>query len=110
MKRIVMFSLSVLLLVLISMLGSGGNAFATTPTPPPADVVILVCSTATSAINVSAFSVSTSVTSPTIAVGDSCAQDLALLINAGLRIRNVQTTTTGLVYTLVSGEVFGKLQ
>jgi len=108
MKRIVLFSLSVLVLVLISMLGSGGNAFATPPTPPPADVAILACSTATSPILVSAFSVSASLTAPTIAVGDSCAQDLALLKNAGLWIRNVQTTATGIVYTLVSGEVFWK--
>lgn len=102
MKRMIVFSLTLLLLASVSLCVSGSNAFAwNNGTPTPAQVAILDCSVAAPNILVAGFSTSTNVT-VTLAVGDQCAQDLAALVTAGLKIKNVQTVGTNLVYTLIS--------
>jgi hypothetical protein len=76
--------------------------------PPPAAVANLDCSVtppappAAGTILVAGFSTSTNVTvTPTL--GEQCAQALADLLTAGLKIKHVQTVgSTNIVYTLVS--------
>ena len=121
MKRIVVFLVSFLLLVFVSISGSGNNAFAKDHnwSPPPPQVVNLVCSVITtndpttdppttkSAFQVLAFSETTNVTAA-LKVGDECAMDLANLLAAGLKIKNVQAVPMAagngsVVYTLVNG-------
>jgi hypothetical protein len=102
MKGIIVFLLS--LLVFVSIAGSSNIAFAKDHgSSSAAAVAILDCTvSAPPAITVSAFSI-TNVT-VTIAPSDDCAADLAALLNAGLKVKNVQTLgTTNVVYTLVNG-------
>jgi hypothetical protein len=101
MKEPFVFLLPLLFFAMISISGSGSNAFAagSSESPVPADVAILTCSTVCPT-KVTAFTAGASVTAVTIKVGDDCAGDLELLFKAGLGIRNVQTNSTGLVYTL----------
>ncbi|HAM50085.1 MAG TPA: hypothetical protein DCP92_05090 [Nitrospiraceae bacterium] len=116
MKKVMVVLLS--LLAFVSISESGANASGKgTFTPPPADVAILVCSVtpipatppaagaAALAITVSDYSASSSVVLKTAPLfGDDCATDLAELLNAGLKIRDVQSFGgTILIYTLATG-------
>jgi len=104
MKRIVVFLLSFLLLVFVSISVSGGNAFAKSGwSPPPAAVANLVCSVSATTFSVFAYSSVNVPTNVTVATDgtEACAQALADLFNAGLRIKDVQAVAPNVVYLLV---------
>ena len=104
MKRIVVFLLSFLLLVFVSISVSGGNAFAKSCWPPPAAAVAnLVCSVSAPTFSVVAYSGVNVPTNVTVATdgSEACAQALADLFNAGLRIKDVQAIAPNVVYLLV---------
>ena len=122
MKRIV-FLLSFLFLVFVLISGSGNNAFAksekcSTPPTYSLEVVNLICSVSTttptppsppsSTFTVVAFSSSANVpTTVTVTPGDQCAQALANLSSAGLKIKDIQSVAPYVVYTLVN-PVYGQ--
>lgn len=102
MKRIVGFLLSFSLLVFVSISVSGGNAFAKSWTPPPAAVATLVCSVSAPTFSVVAYNGVNVPTNVTVATDgtEACAQALADLFNAGLRIKDVKAVAPNVVYLL----------
>jgi hypothetical protein len=111
MKRIIVFLLSFLLLVFVSISVSGNNAFAKCNTPPTysLEVVNLICSlsTTTPMFAVVAFSSSANVSNVTVTVGEECAQAIADLSSAGLKIKDIQSVNPYVIYTLVN-PVYGQ--
>ena len=116
MKRIVVFLLSFLLLVFVSISVSGNNAFAKSEkcnTPPTysLEVANLICSLSTTnsaPFAVVAFSKSANVPATLIVTpGEECAQALADLLSAGLKIKDVQSVAPNVVYSLIS-PVYGQ--
>ena len=108
MKRIVVFLLSFLLLVFVSISVSGNNAFAKSEkckTPPTYSLAVanLVCSVSAPTFSVVAYSGVNVPTNISIATDgtEACAQALADLFNAGLRIKDVQAIAPNVVYLLV---------
>lgn len=108
MKRIVVFLLSFLLLVAVSISGAGNNAFAYHGSPPQAEVVNLVCQVLNPCpgeapcVTVYALSTNFPTTTASISVGDDCGTDLTTLVNAGLKIKDVTSTNSFIIYTLVN--------
>jgi len=100
MKKIALFLLSFLVLVIISIFGTGNNTFAR---PQSQQVAVLICSvtapTPTSPVTfgVTAFSPDTHTT---VKLGDDCATDLMAFENAGFAIKDIQALTSSIVYTL----------
>jgi len=100
MKKIALFLLSFLVLVIVSIFGTGDNAFARS------QVVVLICSvkapTGTQPVtfSVTAFSPNTPTT---VKLGDDCATDLMAFENTGFVIKDIQALTSSIVYTLVNG-------
>jgi len=98
----IVFSLTLLLLMSVSICVGGNNAFAKdNHTFNPPQVVNLDCSVTPPTVLVAGFSKSTDV-AVTLTVGEECAQALADLGTAGLKITGVQTVGTNVVYTLTS--------
>ncbi len=101
MKKNVLFLLSFLVLVIISIFGTGNNAFARGP--QSSQVAVLICSvtapTVTSPVTfgVTAFSPNVHTT---VKLGDDCATDLMAFENAGFVIKDIQALTSSIVYTL----------
>jgi len=109
MKRIVVFLLSFLLLVVISISGSGNNAFAAWHGYPSSLAVVnLVCQVSGFAtagtFNVYAYSTNIP-TSAGIFTGEDCGTALTALATAGLKITNVQSTGSGFVVYTLSGRI-----
>ncbi len=107
MKISVMFFLSFLLLVFVSIFVSGNNAFAKSETANnPVEVANLICLLSTSippTFTVVAFMSSANVgVTPAPAVGDEYAADLGVLF-AGLKIRDVNSVAPDAVCDLVGG-------
>ncbi len=105
MKKIALFLLSFLVLVIISIFGTGNDAFARSP--QTSQVAVLICSvtspTATepSTFRVTAFSPDTHTT---VKIGDDCATDLTGFENKGFVIKDIQAVASSnavsVVYTL----------
>jgi hypothetical protein len=105
MKRIVVFLLSFLLLVFISISVGGNTAFAHPEQGHnQAAVVNLICSLSTATpptFDVIAFSSSANLpTTVTLTVGEECAQALADLSSAGLQLKDVQSIAPNVIYSL----------
>lgn len=90
----------------VSISVSGNNAFAksekcnTSPTYS-LEVVNLICSVSTTKFAVVAFSSSANVTTTvTLTVNEDCAQALADLSSAGLKIKDIQSVAPNVVYIL----------
>ena len=101
MKKIALFLLSFLVLVIISIFGTDNNACASSH-----QVVVLICSVTRgtgnppSTFSVTAFSPDIRTT---VEIGDDCATDLTAFENAGFVIKDIQAVNSNpvsVVYTL----------